>query len=355
MISCQLKLKTTKEDACKLVDTMKLVNEICNGLSGFAFATGAFKQYDLHNLCYHIFRDCFNIPSQLLVRAIAKVADSYKLDKIAQRKFKSLGSIKYDCRVLSFKKDYISITTIDGRLNIPFACGKKQFEQLQFQKGESQLIFRDNNFYLHTCCDIPEKEMQNAKEFLGVDRGVNNIASDSLGNVYFGNKVNSTRKKYSKLRKKLQPIKTKSSKRKLAKNKRKESRFAKHINHEISKKIVETAQRHGMGIALEDLKGIRTTTTVRKGNRYIRHSWSFCDLEQKILYKAKQQGIEVRKIDPKNTSRECFKCGHISKTNRKTQSLFLCQVCGHTEHADINASRVISRRAIVNWPIVGVR
>lgn len=353
MMTCQIQLKPSLQQKETLLSTIKTVNKACNAISKTAFKTKIFKQFDLHKIVYYPIREQFKILSQLTVRAISKVVDAYKLDKKVKRSFKEMGSIKYDCRVLSFKKDFVSISTINGRLEIPFVCGIKQKEMLKFQKGETNLIYRSGKFFLHTCCEVPEEEIKEPQDFLGVDCGVNNIATDSLGNIYSGKETISVRKKYSRQRRKLQKIRTKSAKRKLSKTRRKESNFSKTKNHQISKKIVETAKRHGIGIALEDLKGIRKSTTVRKGNRYIRHSWSFYDLQQKIIYKAKLRGVLVKKIDPRNTSRECFQCGYISKSNRKTQSIFLCTSCGHTDHADKNASRVISRRATVNWSIVG--
>jgi putative transposase len=355
-ISTQVKLITTKEEKDSLLQTMKTFNEVCNGISFVAFDAQVFKQFDLQKLLYRTIKDCFPLSAQLCIHAIVKVVNSYKIDQEIERKFKSLGAINYDPRILSFnfKEQIVSISTIEGRIKIPFQCGKRQLEQLKSQKGESKLVFRNGEFYLLVCCEIPEQELQKAESFLGVDRGVNNIAVDSLGNFYYGKKVISIRKKHSNLRRKLQKVKTKSAKRKLAKTRKKESNFAKDVNHQVSKKIVNTAQRHCFGISIEDLCGINKAVTVRKGNRYIRHSWSFYDLEQKIVYKAKLKGILVVKVDPRNTSRECSKCGHISKKNRKTQSLFSCTVCGHTEHADLNAAKVISRRADVNRPIVGI-
>ena len=47
------------------------------------------------------------------------------------------------------------------------------------------------------------------------------------------------------------------------------------------------------------------------------------------------------------------KCGHIEKTNRKTQSVFCCHRCGIVENADINAAKNISSLATVNLRIVG--
>ncbi len=43
-------------------------------------------------------------------------------------------------------------------------------------------------------------------------------------------------------------------------------------------------------------------------------------------------------VDPNYTSQRCNQCGHVDKDNRKTQSRFECMVCGHADHAYINAS-----------------
>ena len=47
---------------------------------------------------------------------------------------------------------------------------------------------------------------------------------------------------------------------------------------------------------------------------------------------------KVIAVDPKYTSQSCNQCGHVEKDNRKTQSKFKCMFCGHTDHADLNAS-----------------
>jgi hypothetical protein len=56
------------------------------------------------------------------------------------------------------------------------------------------------------------------------------------------------------------------------KRRRKEKRFATDVNHQISKKMVDKALRHNLAIALEDLKGIREKTTVKKAQRRQHHS-----------------------------------------------------------------------------------
>jgi len=59
---------------------------------------------------------------------------------------------------------------------------------------------------------------------------------------------------------------------------------------------------------------------------------------QKIKYKQEQKNKLIREINPAFSSQRCFKCGHISKNNRKSQSDFTCENCKHTENADLNAS-----------------
>ncbi|WP_306944160.1 RNA-guided endonuclease InsQ/TnpB family protein [Streptomyces phaeochromogenes] len=55
----------------------------------------------------------------------------------------------------------------------------------------------------------------------------------------------------------------------------------------------------------------------------------------KILHaKAESAGREVIVVDPRNTSRTCPQCGHVSAENRLTQEKFHCVSCGHSAHAD---------------------
>lgn len=49
-------------------------------------------------------------------------------------------------------------------------------------------------------------------------------------------------------------------------------------------------------------------------------------------------------VNPKNTSRECSECSHISKENRKTQAQFKCVACGFECNADENAGKNIKGR-----------
>ena len=75
----------------------------------------------------------------------------------------------------------------------------------------------------------------------------------------------------------------------------------------------------------------------------------FAKLRTFITYKCRRQGKIVVLVNAKNSSRECSKCGHTAKENRPSQAVFCCvrEGCGHKENADLNASRVIMKRAVM--------
>ena len=142
---------------------------------------------------------------------------------------------------------------------------------------------------------------------------------------------------------------TKSAKRRLRKLAGKERRFRKDTNHAISKQIVAVAKGTRCGIALENLKGIGKRVTVRKKQRAMFSGWSFYQLQQFIRYKAESQGVVVVFIDPHDNSQCCSECFHIERGNRRSQSGFCCRRCGHAEHADPGAAKVISILGLRQW------
>jgi putative transposase len=67
------------------------------------------------------------------------------------------------------------------------------------------------------------------------------------------------------------------------------------------------------------------------------------EFRRQLEYKQAWLGGEVFVVNPRNTSRTCPACGHISAENRKTQSQFECVECGYAENADLNAAVNILR------------
>ncbi|WP_458248551.1 RNA-guided endonuclease InsQ/TnpB family protein [Streptomyces sp. MAI_2237] len=63
--------------------------------------------------------------------------------------------------------------------------------------------------------------------------------------------------------------------------------------------------------------------------------------------KAESAGRNVIAVDPRNTSRTCPECGHVSAENRPTQETFHCVGCGHLAHADTVGALNVLRAGLV--------
>ncbi|GIV61610.1 MAG: hypothetical protein KatS3mg044_0476 [Rhodothermaceae bacterium] len=219
-------------------------------------------------------------------------------------------------------------------------------------KGESDLVYRKGRFYLLATCDVPEEDEEAVDGVLGVDLGIAQIATDSDGDSFSGEQVEAKRKWYAERRAVLQSVGTRSARRRLRQLSGRERRFRADVNHQISKTLVSKAKDTKRAIALEDLTGIRSRTTVRKSQRARHHRTrhashgSFYQLRQFIEYKAKLAGIPVLLVDPAYTSRTCSECGHCEKGNRKDQVRFECQACGFALNADHNAAINIAARGV---------
>ena len=65
------------------------------------------------------------------------------------------------------------------------------------------------------------------------------------------------------------------------------------------------------------------------------------EFKRQLGYKLAWLGGELILVNPKNTSRKCFKCGHVAGDNRLSQAEFKCVSCGHMDNADVNAAKNI--------------
>ena len=118
--------------------------------------------------------------------------------------------------------------------------------------------------------------------------------------------------------------------------------------HKISRAIVDEALENDSMIILGKLRGIRKNGKGRKFNRKLNNGFPFYRLSQFIEYKAKWTGIKVIKISERNTSKTCYRCGHIGL---RVGSLFKCPHCNYQCNADYNGAINILKRAMGYTPM----
>lgn len=347
-LTLQIQLLPASDHAARMKATVERFNEAADWLAGQAFDRKVSNKIELQRLLYGDLRERFGLSAQMAVRCIAQVCEAYKRDKAKRPKFRKHAAMPFDQRMMSFKGiDRVSLLTLTGRVIIPFVMGKYQQERFTAAKGQADLVLRkDGKWFLLVTVDLPEGAPTPTTDFLGVDLGIVNLATDSDGNTYSGEAVEKVRRRHHRNRKRLQRKGTRGAKKRLRKLSGREARFRKHQNHVISKAIVAHAKDTDRGIALEDLKGIRERTTVGRKQRARHAGWSFYQLRSYLEYKAKLAGVFVVAVDPRNTSRMCNACGYCEKANRKSQTEFVCRSCGHSANADLNAALNLRMRGL---------
>ncbi|MEM3832442.1 MAG: transposase [Thermoprotei archaeon] len=132
----------------------------------------------------------------------------------------------------------------------------------------------------------------------------------------------------------LKKFKPKTAEELLKKYSGRRKRKAKDECHKISRKIVDFAKRHKVGVIMEDLKGIRKRINFSKNLNRRLHSWNFRRLQSYIEYKAKLEGLPVVYVNPKNTSSLCPMCGGRLAPNG--YRLVKCE-CGYESDRDVTA------------------
>lgn len=349
-----------------LIPTIKAYTDAVNYASQIGYPLPKLDANIVHKLTYSTMRK--TLPAQLSIAAKDKAVESLKSVRELQKKenkrakknsrepknfrcpHSKQSCIRYDARSYNiwFDRGQLSLLTVEGRIKVSFTVPDYFKQYLCWKRCSADLVIRGKNVFLHVVFQKDIGSPEGTGEVIGIDRGINNPAVLSTGDFYGGKYAQVVKKRYQRLRKELQS-KGHSGKRHLAKIKGKENRFGRDVNHCISKQIVSTLKA-GDVLVLENLTNIRDSKTKEKEKakpiRKAVNSWSFYQLEMFLGYKAVLKGVSLEFVNPCYTSQECSKCGHISESNRVTQSLFRCEVCGYTVHADLNASRVIRKRYI---------
>jgi putative transposase len=372
----QVKLLPTPEQASALEATLRACNRAATYASQVAFAKGIKDRNGLQREVYADLKATFGLSAQPVVRAVKKVVDAYttlkaklqagNLGPATSKRYRKAISTPvafrpeaaqpFDDRCLSWQHDArtVSIWTVDGRMKgIRFACSPDQLKTLvAHRRGESDLVQRGGKWFLIATCDVPDPEVYEPVDWIGVDRGIVNLATTSDGTNHQGRRLSRYRRWHARKRAGLQQKRTRSATRRLARRTKKEKHHATHVNHRISKEIVSVAQRTGRGIAVEELGGIRDRVRLRRDQRATLSSWPFHQLGLHLAYKARRAGVPFLEVDAHHTSQRCPRCGHTERANRSDRDHFRCRRCGLAGPADVVAGVNVRDRARSAWVFV---
>jgi putative transposase len=126
----------------------------------------------------------------------------------------------------------------------------------------------------------------------------------------------------------------------------------------LNKTTTQIAKNHGV-VAVEDLNvvgmtrsahgtveqpGVNVRAKARLNRSILGMAWGRAG--RMLLYKCQANGSVLVKVNARNSSIECARCGHVSRANRIDQATFQCEVCAHVANADTNAAQVVLQRGL---------
>lgn len=355
-------LDIVDSDKARLLKTREIYACIYNQYAQWFVDNKTTNTTKAHHQLYQKQRQQFpDFPSGLIQSARNKAAANLKAWNSNNTKKKYTKVLEYKAQSMQYSKTTATLNTL-GTLKFSCGFGKRVISDIDIPQfftdrygnwsfQAAVIGINKNGEPFAQLTFVKEKTpVRTQGKIVGLDRGVYNIISTSDGVNHSSSHVRGIKRKYQYNRKSIQgkvAQGSRSAKRKLKKISNKEARFTKDINHVLSKQL---AQDSSVGTyVLENLTNIRKKKTRSKKLNRMLGNWSFCQLEMFLTYKCELVGISVEKVDPRYTSQRCNQCGEVNKSNRKG-SVYSCQLCNYTEHADINAAKNIRDKYITSLP-----
>ena len=201
------KLQVGQEEASILLETMSRFASACQDIREVALEHKTTNKVKLQHLCYQEIKTRYGLQANLVIRAIARVAEAMKRKPRKVRRFRPV-SISLDQRTFRWipGKESVSVSTHVGRLVLPVQIGNYQRHLLAGQNPTSATLVysrHKNEFYINIVLSTPVPDPKGERP-VGIDRGLKNIAVVSNGLVFPGGAIMARRRHFRKLREALQ-------------------------------------------------------------------------------------------------------------------------------------------------------
>jgi len=217
-------------------------------------------------------------------------------------------------------------------------------------------VWTGDEWELHFVCKV-EIEVSEApgEKTVGVDLGINNFAAlayeDGHSELYPLNCLKQDDYYFSK---RLAQCDDSDSEQATRLNQKNSARRT-HYFHTLSKHIVQRCVDEGVGtIVVGDLSGIREDEENSESKNWGNHgnldlhSWAFDRFTSMLAYKAEMDGITVKQVSERDTSKSCSCCGRKRKANRVERGLYVCDECETVANADVNGAENIRQKVSPN-------
>ena len=126
--------------------------------------------------------------------------------------------------------------------------------------------------------------------------------------------------------------------------------------HNISRSLVRSLVKDRAALILENLEHLESRTNgSRRAPRLRRRlsSWPSRELHRMIIYKARESGVPIYRINPYLSSKTCPKCGGVSLPRSRAGPRFDCDRCGWSCDRQLNAGINLGKTALRIYTTLG--
>ena len=319
------------------LDNLEL-NKLRKDLKPFKDELNKKTQINLHTLDY-----CINDVLTMLKSSISNLKNkNFKKSK--------LRYIKKTKKRKIFKVENFGSITENSFCTSVFGKHLKSIPSINYKKANSSLTtiqYKNNKFYMLIKKKLKiQKHPLKKQKLISLDAGhrtfLSGLSNDHL--IEIGDKVD------KKIKKKL--IKMDKIKERKAKHKRKhllkhEKDLSNYINnlHWQTVNYLTTNYNHIL-LGNYSTKTMVENDKTYKMNKRIGSSLKFFQFRTKLKYKCLIKGCKFGLIDEYNTTKACSNCSSLNNIGSSKE--YKCKHCNHLYPRDINSSKNILLRSILN-------
>ena len=226
---------------------------------------------------------------------------------------------------------WLILTSIGNRVRLDLPLKHHKHYNRMSARGRRLEAFTITESSVQFAFEVETGPKREAGHFLGVDTGINALASLSDGR---------------QLGLDTKPLVERIKRCKHGSNGQQRARRAlKQRMDEAAKDVTRTPGLRG--VVAERLSNLNHRTKQRRRlGRSTRRSlgaWAYRYWLERLQTRCEDNRVVFRSVPPQYTSQRCLACGHTERGNRSGE-VFLCLSCGHRDNADLNAAKNILNR-----------
>ena len=281
-----------------------------------------------------------NVSAQLLV----------ELDKAWQRCFAKLARAPHwkrrDRDVLSFCEPHPKTWRIEGSIiRFPKLGDLRAIVHRPLEgKPKTCTLKRDGDqWFVSIVCEVEIADsVLRTEPVVAIDRGIANFGATSDGDL-----IPNPRHLVASLRRLAHAQRTVSRRKKGSKNRERAKLRVVRIHREVKRQrehhlhVLSTRLAKSHGVVVLEKLNVAGMVRSNLGRSISDAGWSrFAEF---LRYKLKWSGGSLEEVYAPYSSQTCSKCGHVNALSRRGPD-FCCTSCGHRDHADFNAAKVLLQR-----------